>query len=77
MTVIHEYTGERLALRTERNIQASDVIETLDGLITGKGVSNTYDPTSTEFNGGDRLGIAREGGAEMPYIQPASPSKNG
>ena len=38
LTVIDEYTRECLAIRAQRSIRASDVIETLVGLMTDKGV---------------------------------------
>ena len=38
LTVIDEYTRECLAIRAGRSIRASDVIETLAGLMTDKGV---------------------------------------
>ena len=38
LTVIDENTRECLAIRAGRSIRASDVIETLAGLMTGKGV---------------------------------------
>ena len=38
LTVIDEYTRERLAIRAGRSIRSPDVIETLAELMTGKGV---------------------------------------
>ena len=38
LTVIDEYTGECLAIRAGRSIRTSDVIETLAGLMTARGV---------------------------------------
>ena len=38
LTVIDEFTKECLAIRAERSIRASDVFETLAGLMTDKGV---------------------------------------
>ena len=38
LTVIDEYTRECLAFRAGRSIRSSDVIETLAGLMTDRGV---------------------------------------
>ena len=38
LTIIDEYTRECLAIRAGRSIRASDVIQTLAGLMTDKGV---------------------------------------
>ena len=38
LTIMDEYTRECLAIRAERSIRSSDVIETLTGLMTSRGV---------------------------------------
>ena len=38
LTIIDDYTRECLAIRARRSIRSSDVIETLAGLITDRGV---------------------------------------
>ena len=38
LTVMDEYTRECLAIRAERSIRSSDVIETLTELMTARGV---------------------------------------
>ena len=42
LTIINEYTRECLAIRAGRSIRSSDVIETLTGLMTARGVSGTF-----------------------------------
>ena len=38
LTIVDEYTRECMAIRAERRIRSSDVIETLTGLMTARGV---------------------------------------
>ena len=42
LTVMDEYTRECLAIRADRHIRSSDVIETLAQLMAGRGVPETY-----------------------------------
>ena len=74
LTVIDEYTKECLAIRAERSIRSPDVIETLAGLMTGKGVpEHIRSGNGPEFTARairEWLGAV---GARTLYIEPGSP----
>ena len=78
LTVIDEYTRECLAIRAGRSIRASDVIETLAGLMTDKGI-----PEHVRSDNGPEFTVRaiREWlggvGAGTLYIEPGSPWENG
>ena len=78
LSVIDEYTRECLAIRAQRSIRASDVIETLAGLMTDKGV-----PEHIRSDNGPEFTVRAvrewlEGvGARTLYIEPGSLWENG
>ena len=78
LTVIDEYTGECLAIRAGRSIRTSDVIETLAGLMTARGVlehiRSDNGPYLTAKAVREWLGKV---GAKTLYIEPGSPWENG
>ena len=78
LTVIDEYTRECLAIRAGRSIRSSDVIETLAGLMTSRGVpEHNRSDNGPEFT----ARVVREWlgkvGAKTLYIEPGSPWENG
>jgi len=78
LAVIDEYTRECLAIRADRHIRSSDVIETLTELMVVRGVpdhirsDNGPEFTATAIR--DWLGKV---GAKTLYIEPGSPWENG
>ncbi len=78
LTVIDEYTRECLAIRAWRRIRSSDVIETLAGLMTARGVpEHIRSDNGPEFTARavrEWLGKVR---AKTLYIDPGSPWENG
>ena len=78
LTVIDEYTRECLVIRAGRSIRASDVIETLVGLMMDKGIpehiSSDNGPEFTAWAIREWLGRV---GAKTLYIEPGSPWENG
>ena len=78
LAVIDEYTRECLAIRADRHIRSSDVIETLTELMVIRGVpdhirsDNGPEFTATAIR--DWLGKV---GAKTLYIEPGSPWENG
>ena len=78
LTVMDEYTRECLAIRADRGIRSTDVIETLAELMMIRGVpDNIRSDNGPEFTAGSvREWIGRVG-ARTPYIEPGSPWENG
>ena len=78
LTVIDEYTRECLAIRAGRSIRASDVIETLAGLMMDQGVpEHIRSDNGPEFTARairEWLGAV---GAGTLYIESGSPWENG
>ena len=78
LTVIDEYTRECLAIRAQRSIRASDVIETLAGLMTDKGVpEHIRSDNGPEFTARAVREWLEGVGARTLYIEPGSPWENG
>ena len=78
LTVIDEYTRECLAIRADRQIRSSDVIETLAELMMIRGVpDHIRSDNGPEFT----ARVVREWlgrvGARTLYIEPGSPWENG
>ena len=78
LTVIDEYTRECLAIRAQRSIRATDVIDTLAELMTSRGVpAHIRSDNGPEFT----ARVVREWlvgvGARTLYIEPGSPWENG
>ena len=78
LTVIDEYTRECLAIRAGRSIRASDVIETLAGLMTDQGVpEHIRSDNGPEFTARAIREWLGGVGAGTLYIEPGSPWENG
>ena len=78
LTVIDEYTRECLAIRVGRNIRDLDVIETLAGLMTDKGVpEHIRSDNGPEFTAKAIREWLGGVGARTLYIEPGSPWENG
>ena len=78
LTVIDEYTRECLAIRAGRSIRAPDVIETLAGLMTDKGVpEHICSDNGPEFTARAVRDWLTNVGAKTLYIEPGSPWENG
>ena len=78
LTVMDEYTRECLAIRADRHIRSSDVIETLAQLMAGRGVPEQIrSDNGPEFTArAIRQWLGRVG-ARTLYIEPGSPWENG
>ncbi len=78
LTLIDEYTRECLAIRADRHIRSSDVIETLAGLMARRGVpGHIRSDNGPEFTAkAIRKWLSRVG-AKTLYIEPGSPWENG
>ena len=79
LTVINEYTRESLAIRSDRHITSSDVIEALTELMVSRGVPDHMPARTTArslppglFESG-----SEQAGAKTLYIEPGSPWENG
>ena len=78
LTVIDEYTRECLAIRAGRSIRASDVIETLAGLMMVKGVpEHIRSDHGPEFTARAVREWLADVGAKTLNIEPRSPWENG
>ena len=78
LATIDEYTRECLAIREGRSIRSPDVIETLAGLMTSKGVSEHIRPENgPEFTARAVREWLGKVGAKTLYIEPGSPWENG
>ena len=78
LTVIDEYTRECLAIRAERSIRSSDVIETLAGLMMDQGVpEHIRSDNGPEFTARAVREWLANVGAGTLYIEPGSPWENG
>jgi len=78
LTVMDEYTRECLAIRADRHIRSSDVIETLAQLMAARGVpEHIRSDNGPEFTArAIRQWLGRVG-ARTLYIEPGSPWENG
>ena len=78
LTIIDEYTRECLAIRVGRSIRSSDVIETLAGLMTARGVpEHIRSDNGPEFTARAVREWLGKVGAKTLYIEPGSPWENG
>ena len=78
LTIMDEYSRECLDIRAERNIRSSDVIETLTGLMTTKGVpGHIRSDNGPEFTARAIRQWLADVGAKTLYIEPGSPWENG
>ena len=78
LTTIDEYTRECLAIRAQRSIRSSDVIETLAGLMTARGVpEHIRSDNGSEFNARAVPAWLGGVGARTLYIEPGSLWENG
>ena len=78
LTVIDEYSRECLAIRAGRSIRSSDVIETLTGLMTTRGVpGHIRSDNGPEFTARAIRQWLADVGAKTLYIEPGSPWENG
>ena len=78
LTVIDEYTRECLAIRADRHIRSSDVIETLAELMVSRGVPNHIrSDNGPEFTARAVREWLGRVGAKTLYIEPGSPWENG
>ena len=73
-----EYTRECLAIRADRQIRSSDVVETLVELMVIRGVpDHIRSDSGPEFIAQGCSGVLGRVGARTPYIEPGSPCENG
>ena len=78
LTVIDEYTRECLAIRADRQIRSSDVIETLAELMMIRGVpDHIRSDNGPEFTARAVREWLGRVGARTLYIEPGSPWENG
>ena len=78
LTVIDEYTRECLAIRADRHIRSSDVIETLTELMVTRGVpDHIRSDNGPEFTARAIREWLAKVGAKTLYIEPGSPWENG
>ena len=78
LTVIDEYTRECLAIRADRHIRSSDVIETLTELMVVRGVpDHIRSDNGPEFTARAIRNWLGKVGAKTLYIEPGSPWENG
>ncbi len=78
LTVIDEYTRECLAIRADRHIRSSDVIETLTELMVTRGVPvHIRSDNGPEFTARAIREWLGKVGAKTLYIEPGSPWENG
>jgi len=78
LTVIDEYTRECLAIRADRHIRSSDVIETLAEAMVTRGVpDHIRSDNGPEFRATAIREWPGKVGAKTLYIEPGSPWENG
>ena len=78
LTIIDEYTRECLAIRAQRSIRSSDVIDTLAGLMTARGVpEHIRSDNGPEFTARAVRKWLGGVGARTLYLEPGSPWENG
>ena len=78
LAVIDEFTRECLAIRADRHIRSSDVIETLAGLMARRGVpDHIRSDNGPEFTAKAIREWLAGVGARTLYIEPGSPWENG
>ena len=78
LTIIDEYTRECLAIQAGRSIRSSDVIESLAGLMTARGVPEHIRPDNgPQFTAKAVREWLGKVGAKTLYIEPGSPWENG
>ena len=78
LTIIDEYTRECLAIQAGRSIRSSDVIESLAGLMTARGVpEHIRSDNGPEFTAKAVREWLGKVGAKTQYIEPGSPWEHG
>ena len=78
LTVVDEYTRECLEIRVERQMDSRHVLETLDELITERGVPRyTRSDNGPEFVSKRLTDWLQGRGVEPVFIEPGSPWENG
>jgi len=78
LTVIDEYTRECLAIRADRHIRSSDVIETLSEAMVTRGIpDHIRSDNGPEFTARAIREWLGKVGAKTLYIEPGSPWENG
>ena len=78
LTIIDEYTRECLAIQAGRSIRSSDVIESLAGLMTARGVpEHIRSDNGPEFTAKAVREWLGKVGAKTLYIEPGSPWEHG
>ena len=78
LTVVDEYTRECLEIRVEKKMTSQEVLETLDELMTERGIpKHTRTDNGPEFISATLYKWLRDKGVEPMYIEPGSPWENG
>lgn len=78
LTVVDEFTRECLEIRVEKRMDHRHVLETLDELITERGIPRyTRSDNGPEFISKTLTGWLRKKGVEPMFIEPGSPWQNG
>ena len=78
LTVIDEYTRECLAIVVDRNLRSDDVLETLAGLFTQRGVpDHIRSDNGAEFTAHAVRDWLKRLGVQTLFIEPGSPWENG
>jgi putative transposase len=78
LTVVDEYTRECLEIRVERKMDSRHVLETLDELITERGIPGyTRSDNGPEFISKRLTSWLRKKGVTPMFIEPGSPWENG
>jgi len=78
LTVLDEYTRECLEIRVDKRLDSRHVMETLDELMTERGVPRyTRADNGAEFISKRLTEWLREKGVEPVFIEPGSPWENG
>ncbi len=78
LTVIDEYTRECMAIKAARRIRSDDVMHTLTGLFTSKGVpEHIRSDNGPEFTAKAIRAWLPRVGAHTLFIEPGSPWENG
>ena len=78
LTIIDEYTRECLAIRSGRSIRSPDIIETLAGLMTARGVpGHIRSDDGPEFTARAVREWLTNVGAKTLYIESGSPWESG
>ena len=78
LTMVDEYTRECLEIRVEKRMRYQEVMETLDELMTERGVPKfTRSDNGSEFIAWELQKWLRDRGVVPIYIEPGSPWQNG